>query len=178
MKIAATVLTAMLACLFCQETSLESSTQSTEKFKKERTRIVATETVPLADAVNAFTSITLKNEIGANQSSLTADELVSFIRRWVHDTRAAKGKYKQSSISEESIKRFERIADRRELSPDDEISFLTTYYQGGYAHKTWWITLSTGDCGIRIRDRSISSRKLTEKELERMPLAKPLEREE
>jgi hypothetical protein len=103
----------------------------------------------LEQAVREFNYKAKHHSVGKTQTPLTADEVVSAIR-----SKNAKGNA-----------RLEEIAETRLLIPGEELSFISGWITEGNYVTVWWIDLRVKGHGLRIRDQTLSSRKLTSEEL-------------
>ena len=112
----------------------------------------------LDDVVAELNKLAANHVIGATQAPLTTDEVVAAIRRWPHDRK----------ITDEKKKKFVEIADTRMLdasiAPGTRMSFSTGYRTNGHHFTVWWIDLTFDRYTFRIRDRTISSRPMTDEE--------------
>ena len=131
--------------------------------------------VDLDKAIEEFNRKAQANEIGAKQPPLTMEEVVAAIRRWDREklgpTHGARDEY-------------DEIARSQSLEKNDSISFIDSWGplkigEEYYYFDVWWIDLrieraevadglgrTPGRFNLRIRDRTISSRKLTPEEVE------------
>ena len=108
--------------------------------------------------VAEFNELAANHVIGADQPPLTTDEVVAAIRRWPHDRK----------IADEKKKQFIEIAETRMLNasvaPGTRLSFSTGLQRNGNYFTVWWIDLTFERYTFRIRDRTISSRPMTDAE--------------
>lgn len=112
-------------------------------------RVQVKERMSLEQAVREFNYKAKHHSVGKTQPPLTADEIVAAIR----------GKNAEDNT------RLEEIADTRFLIPGEELSFMPGWITEGNYVTVWWIDLRVKGHGLRIRDRTLSSRKLTSEEL-------------
>ena len=117
--------------------------------------VAVTDSMTLEDAVAQINKIAARHSIGKSQEPLTQDEVVSAIKRW-SDT---------VEVSDETRASFNQIATTGELKAGDELQFATGLWSGGNFYTVWWIDLSVDNYTFRVRDRTISSRKMTDDEI-------------
>jgi hypothetical protein len=119
---------------------------------------------PLADAVRAFNAEAAEDPIGKTQPPLTEDEVIAALRGIMREL---------TPMTDEVYNTYQKIAETRTLPPRAELHFTTGWVPRleGFHFTVWWADLSimTGEhagYNYRLRDRKISSRPLTEEELE------------
>ena len=123
--------------------------------RSRRNTVIVENQMSIRDGVAELNAKSKHHEIGKSQEPLTAEEVVGGIRRWLQE----------HSVSSERRAKFERIADSCVLNPGDELSFATSLNNSGHRFNVWWLDLTVDDYTLRIRDRTISSRKLTSREV-------------
>lgn len=112
-------------------------------------RVQIEERMSLEQAIREFNYKAEHHSVGKTQPPLTADEVVAAIR----------GKNAEDNT------RLGEIADTRFLISGEQLSFTPGWITEGNYVTVWWIDLSVKGHGLRIRDRTLSSRKLTSEEL-------------
>ena len=115
-------------------------------------RITCDTPTKLSEAVSEFNKKTKHHSIGASQPPLTSDEVVAAILR-------------RQASDRDSTDPLLRVASSRMLQIGDELMFTPVLTSEKYHFTVWWIDLRTPGGGLRIRDRTLSSRSLTPDEL-------------
>jgi hypothetical protein len=134
----------------------------------------------LSSAVDQFNKKAQRNATGRAQPPLTDAEVIAAIRAWTpltDDEVIAAIRVltrKTTGVTDEVYQAFQKIAETQQLPKGAELSYTTgwTGYRDYHFH-VWWINLSipTGEnpgFSFRIRDRKLSSRKLTADEQRRI----------
>jgi hypothetical protein len=119
---------------------------------------------PLADAVRAFNAEAAENPIGKTQPPLTEDEVIAALRGILREL---------TPMTDEVYNAYQKIAETRTLPPRATLHFTIDWVPRleGFHFTVWWADLSimTGKhagYNYRLRDCKISSRPLTDEELE------------
>ena len=116
--------------------------------------VVVVEPSTLDDAVVRFNTLAVENVIGAQQSALDSEEIIGAIRRWPNNLE----------IDDALKNKFDNIVKTGQMPNGSEIQFHTILLSGDYHFTVWWIDLKIDGYRFRIRDRTISSRPLTNDE--------------
>jgi len=129
------------------------------------THCFAADTESLVDKVHAFNRYVKARGLNEGEPPITADEVVASIRA-THLEDFLKG-----GSTEETYRRFQKIAETGELPEGSEISHIKRLVSNGFSFDVWWVDLhlkarfgEDTQWTHRIRNRTISSRLLTEQE--------------
>ena len=104
--------------------------------------------------------------MATSQLPLTEEELVASIRGWIPE--------QTPGVTDVIYEQFQQIAETREFPENAKISLCPSWVgYRGFRFDVWWVDLTLkNDDGtgwtFRIRDIKISSRKMTDGELDEM----------